>query len=257
MKHQTNISTKHIISEQLSEFRLLIRSVPPVMLILFVVTVFFMNILANKSIQLPFEWLALDCGLVVSWFVFLALDIITKHFGPRAATQLSIFAMLLNLALCLVFYFVSIIPGTWGASYDVPGSEAVINTALDSTFGGTWYIILGSAIAFLVSSIVNNFLNAGVGKAFIKNPNGIGAYLCRSCVSTAVGQFTDNFVFAMLVSRVFFGWSLVQCITCSIFGMLAELLCESVFSIFGYWICERWRANKVGEEYLSCVQVTA
>lgn len=244
------------LKTQLLEFQLLIKSVPSVMLILFVVAVFLMNLMANKSINLPFEWLALDCGLVVSWFVFLVLDIITKHFGPKAATQLSVFAMLINFGLCAVFYIVSLIPGTWGESY-VPGSEAIINTALNNTFGGTWYIILGSAIAFLSSSAVNNFLNYYVGKAFTKNPNGIFAYLCRSYVSTAVGQFADNFVFSMLVSRVFFGWTLIQCITCSLFGMIVELICEALFSVFGYWVCERWRNNNVGAEYLRYSNLTA
>ena len=133
----------------------------------------------------------------------------------------------------------------------------MINTALNNTFGGTWYIILGSAVAFICSSVVNNFLNYYVGKAFTRNPNGMFAYLCRSYVSTAVGQFADNFVFSMLVSRVFFGWTLTQCITCSLFGMVVELICQALFSVFGYWICERWRNNKVGEEYLCYSKPTA
>ncbi len=261
MKNKMNNGAEHMLScrtkleRQIMEFRLLTKSVPPVMLVLFVVAVFLMNLLANKSMNLPFEWLALDCGLVVSWFVFLVMDIITKHFGPKAATQLSIFAMVINLGLCAVFYAVSAIPGTWSASF-IPGSESVINTALDSTFGGTWYVILGSAVAFGISSVVNNFLNAYVGKAFKRNPNGLPAYMCRTYVSTAVGQFADNFVFSILVSHVFFGWTLVQCVTCSLFGMVAELLCESLFSVFGYWVCEKWRNNKVGEEYLNLAKST-
>lgn len=235
-----------------AEFQLLLKSVPTVIFTLFVIAVFAMNLLANKSISLPFEWLALDCGLLVSWFVFLVMDVLTKHFGPKAATQLSIFATLLNLGLCLIFYIVSIIPGMWGAAY-VPGSENLINTALDGTFGGSWYIILGSALAFLVSSFVNNFLNFSVGKLFKRNPDGMAAYLCRSYVSTALAQFTDNFVFSFLVSRTFFGWTLTQCITCSLFGMLVELLCEGVFSLWGYHICEKWKKNKIGEEYLCCI----
>lgn len=244
--HQTKLK------KELTEFRILINSVPPMILTLFVIAVFSMNLLANKSISLPFDWLALDCGFAVSWFVFLAMDILTKHFGPKAATQLSLLATAINLGLCALFYMVSIIPGTWGESY-VPGSEAVINTALNNTFGGTWYIILGSAVAFTVSSFVNNFMNDFVGRAFKKHPDSLTAYLCRSYASTTLGQFVDNFVFAFLVSRVFFGWTLTQCVTCSFIGMAAELLCEAVFSVFGYRICERWRKNKVGEEYLCCL----
>lgn len=256
-KIQTNKSgLSGRIHREVAEFRLLIQSVPTVLLIFFVTAVFLMNLMANKSINLPVSWLALDCGLTVSWFVFLVLDMVTKHFGPKAATQLSVFAMLVNFTLCGMFYIVSIIPGTWGESY-VPGSEDIINAALNATFGGTWYIIAGSAIAFLTSAAVNNFLNYYVGKAFRKNPNGMAAYLCRSYVSTAVGQFTDNFVFAFLVSRTFFGWTLLQCVTCSLFGMVAELLCECVFSVFGYYVCEKWRNNKVGEAYLRMVKQAA
>lgn len=244
------------LKQEVCEFCLLMKSVPAFVLTLFAIAVFLMNLLANKSIELPFDWLALDCGLLVSWFVFLVLDILTKHFGPKAATQLSIFATLLNLGLCLVFYIVSIIPGRWAESY-VTGSEMVINNALNNTFGGTWYIILGSAVAFIVSSVVNNFLNDFVGKAFKKNPDSMLAYLSRSYVSTALGQFTDNFVFAFLVSRVFFGWTITQCISCSLFGMLAELLCQGIFSVFGYRVCEKWKKNKVGEEYLCYIRQVA
>ena len=239
-----------------AEFKLLLQSVPTLLLIFFVVAVFLMNLMANKSIDLPVSWLALDCGLTVSWLVFLVLDMVTKHFGPKAATQLSVLAMLINFVLCGMFYLVSIIPGTWGESY-VEGSEEVINAALNATFGGTWYIILGSAIAFLTSAVVNNFMNYYVGRAFRRNPNSMGAYMCRSYVSTAVGQFTDNFVFAFLVSRNFFGWTLLQCVTCSLFGMLVELLCESLFSVFGYYVCEKWRKNHVGEAYLHLVKQAA
>lgn len=256
MNKQNKQGISNFIKKEYSEFQLLLKSIPSTLLIFFVLTVFSMNLLANKSINLPFKWLALDCGFIVSWFVFFSLDVLTKHFGPKAATQISVFATLINLVLCVVFYIGSSIPGTWGESY-VPGSEAVITTALDNTFGGTWYIILGSAIAFTLSAFINNFINYAVGKVFKNNPDGMAAYLIRSYVSTTVGQFADNFIFAFLVSRTFFGWTLTQCITCSIFGMIAELLCEAVFSPFGYRLCVKWKKNKVGNEYFKLLNATA
>lgn len=66
----------------------------------------------------------------------------------------------------LCIFIASIIPGMWGESF-VEGSEDIINGALDHTFGGTWYVLLGSTTAFLVSAIVNNFLNFALGK-FVK-----------------------------------------------------------------------------------------
>lgn len=240
------------LQKEWSEFLLLIRSIPAVTLTLFVMSVFSMNLLANKSISLPFSWLALDCGLIVSWFAFLTMDVITRHFGPKAATEISVLAIGCNLIFCALFYVGSQIPGAWGESY-VPGSEALLNAALDHTFGGTWYVLAGSTAAFLVSALVNNFSNYAIGKMVHKNPDGFAAYALRTYVSTALGQFVDNLVFALLVSHVFFGWSLLQCVTCALTGMVAELLFEVIFSAFGYRSCLRWKRQNVGREYFALV----
>ncbi|MDE6373998.1 MAG: VUT family protein, partial [Clostridia bacterium] len=233
---------------ELKEFKLLLSSVPAFTVAVFVLSIVSMNLLANKSIDTHTEYLALDCGIIVSWASFLTMDMITKHFGPKAATQLSLVAVFLNLALCLIFFVASVIPGMWGEAY-VEGSENIINGALDNTFGGTWYVLLGSTVAFCASAVVNNTVNYGVGKLFKKRPDGIVAYILRTYVSTAVGQFVDNFIFALLVSRIFFGWSWVQCITCAVTGMLVELAFEAVFAQFGYFICKKWTARGVGREY--------
>lgn len=231
------------------EIRLLIRSVPSFIFSLFVLSVFCMNLLANKSISLPFDWLALDSGMLISWFAFLSMDIITKHFGPKAATELSVIATALNLLFCIIFFIVSKIPGVWSHSY-INSSQAIINNALNNTFGGTGYVIFGSTVAFLLSAAVNNFTNFLVGKAFKKNSDSFKAYTVRCYISTALGQFVDNLTFSLIVSHFFFGWSLLQCVTCSITGMVFELICEAVFSKTGYKICKKWEEEQIGQEYL-------
>lgn len=236
------------LKREFREFGCVLKCVPAWVSVLFVMAVFSMNLLANKSISLPVDWLALDCGIIVSWISFLAMDMVTKHFGPKAATQLSVFATFVNLLFCLLLFFGSLIPGVWGESF-VEGSETIINGALDNTVGGTWYVLLGSTVAFLVSALVNNFSNWGIGKLFKKNPDGLLAYVLRSYVSTAIGQFLDNLTFALLVSHFFFGWSLLQCVTCALTGMVAELLCEAVFFYVGYAVCKKWKKDGVGEEY--------
>ncbi|MBQ7810490.1 MAG: VUT family protein, partial [Clostridia bacterium] len=62
---------------------------------------------------------------------------------------------------CLIFYVASIIP-----------SNANDYTALNNILGGTWFILLGSTVAFLISAVINNLLNWLIGKAFRKNPDG-------------------------------------------------------------------------------------
>ena len=241
--------TKHFsnrIQAELYELRLLLRSIPSVLTALLIVSIITMNLLANKSINLPFDWLALDCGVLVSWICFLSMDILTRHFGPKAATQASVLAVAINLLACLFFFLASRIPGVWGEA----GDNTIATGILDRTFGGTWYVLFGSTVAFLLSAAVNNFLNAAIGRRFVKRPDGFAAYVCRTYLSTAVGQFVDNLTFALIVSHFFFGWTLLQCVTCAITGMLVELACEILFSRIGYTVCKRWEKEQVGKEYL-------
>ncbi len=243
---------KQRISDFFSECGVLMRALSPLAFSLFLLSVFSMNLLANKSLRIPLDWLGLDCGIIVSWVAFLCMDVLTKHYGPKAATIVSLAAIFINLLACLILWLASLIPGTWGAFFDF-GEQPVINEALDSTFGGTWYVLLGSTTAFIASAVVNNFSNWGIGKLFRKNPDGFLAYACRTYLSTALGQFCDNLIFAFLVSYFFFGWSPLQCITCAATGMVAELLVEAVFSPIGYKICRSWQKRGVGKEYLEYV----
>ena len=242
------------VKKEFNEFRTLLKSVPSIVTVLFIMSVFSMNLLANKSINIPWDWLALDCGIFVSWFAFFTMDIVTKRFGPKAANELTVLAITVNLFFCLLLFIGSVVPGTWGQSY-VEGSEELLNGALNATFGGTWYVVLGSTAAFLISAIVNNLSNFGIGKLFKRNPDGLTAYILRTYVSTAIGQFIDNLTFALLVSHFFFGWTLLQCVTCALTGMLVELICEGVFFYPGFAITRRWKKNAVGEEYLKLKEV--
>ena len=242
---KTNLKT------QWKEFVLLTRSIPAVVVSLFIVSIIAMNLLANKSINMPVSWLALDAGILLSWVSFLTMDIVTKHYGPKASTELAVLGIVINLLLCFVFFIASIIPGMWGESF-VEGSEDIINGALDHTFGGTWYVLLGSTTAFVVSAIVNNFLNFALGKC-VKKDN-FFSFIFRTYISTAVGQFVDNLTFAFIVSYVFFGWSITQCFMCAATGAVVELLCEVIFSPLGYRIVQKWKKDEVGKKYFAFIE---
>ena len=218
------------------EFRRLLQTVPPLIAALLILSVVGLTLLANKSINTGLDWLALDCGILFSWLTFLSMDVLTHCYGPRAATSLSVAALGLNLLMAVIFFLASRIPGVWGESF-VDGSEAVVNAALDNTFGGTWYVILGSSVAFLSSAVLNNFLHYGIGK-LVKGREGFGSFALQSYVSTFLAQFADNLIFALLVSKLFFGWTLLQCFTCALTGACMELLFEVVFSPLGYRIAK-------------------
>lgn len=232
------------MKKKLSEALRLLDTVPPLLLTLMTLSVVGMNLLANKSIDTGIPWLALDCGLLLSWLAFLTMDVMTHCYGPRAATVGSLTAMLLNLFMAAIFFAASKVPGVWGESF-VEGSETIINTALDHTVGGTWFILLGSSIAFAVSAVANNFLNWAIGERLGDN-KGFGTFALRSYISTFTAQFVDNITFALLVSRVFFGWTLVQCVTCALTGAMLELLFEVFFSPVGYRIARKIMDRRTG-----------
>jgi len=238
------------IKNEIFEFKILLRSIPATVVTLFVVSVITMNLLANKTL-LQLEWIALDGGILISWLSFMCMDIITKHFGPKASNSVSILAVAINLLSCLIFFVASAIPST-----------ANDYTAFDSIFGGTWFILMGSTVAFLISALINNGLNALVGSFFRRNPDGRMAFAARSYISTFIAQFLDNFIFSIIVfvicAPIFwdgFHWTVLQCSTCALTGAVAELLMEVAFSPIGYRITRAWREENVGKAYLDFIEV--
>ena len=236
------------LQKEKRETSLLLMSVPASVVTLFVVSVICMNLLANKTL-LQLDWIALDGGILISWLSFMCMDIITKHFGPKAANKISLLAAMINLLTCLIFFVASIIP-----------SNADDYSAFDGIFGGTWFILLGSTIAFLTSAIINNMLNWLIGKTIKKNPDGRFAFAMQSYISTFIGQFCDNFIFSVIVFVGFapifwdgFHWTFLQCAMCALTGAIAELIMEIIFSPIGYRIVRSWKSKEVGKEYLEFI----
>ncbi len=246
---KAKIPANHIIfkwfSKEKKETEILLRNIPATVVSLFAVSVICMNLLANKTL-IQTEWIALDGGILISWLSFMCMDIITKYFGPKASNKIAILASAINVLTCLIFYIASAIP-----------SRASDYTAFDEIFGGTWFILLGSTIAFLISAGINNFLNWSIGKAFRKNPDGKLAYAAQTYISTFTGQFFDNFIFSIIVFVFFapifwdgFHWTVLQCAVCALTGAAAELVMEILFSPIGYRILMHWKKYNVGAEYL-------
>lgn len=232
------------------DWKMLLRSIPGLVTALFVISVVVMNFAAAKTIIMTDpSWLGITGGVLLSWLPFLLMDMVVKTYGSKAATKINILGLLVNLCVVGFMHLITL--------FQV-GSAAETYAAFNTTFSQTWQILLASSIAFLVSGIVNNIINATIGKMFKKNPDGKGAYATRAYISTAIGQFIDNFVFTGLAFLVFFklsigtslGWTIWTVLGTASFGALLELLMEVVFSPVGYSICQKWRKDQVGQDYL-------
>ena len=238
------------MSDILTRAKEALRAIPGPVTAIFVLSVILMNILANKSIfNLP--WLASTSGIFVSWISFLCMDAVCKRFGAFASTVLNTFAMMVSFISSILVALIVKVPGTWAASYSATSPEIgnVINSSIDATFGATWYIVIGSAIAIFLGGITNSVINKHVGSKLDTRDNYRG-FAARSFISTAAGQFVDNFVFALIVSFLFFGWTMTQVLMCSFMMMLLELAIEVIFSPIGYTISKNWKNENVGSSYI-------
>lgn len=245
------MNIKSFFQRELDDYKALFRNIPSIVVALFFLSVVAMNLLANKEL-FSTPWLALDCGFTLSWISFLLMDMICKRFGAKAAMKLSIAALLVNLCVCGLFYLLSLTPGHWGEYYSYIDSEPAVaqaaNQALNRTIGGSWYVVLGSALAMLISSFVNSISNHLIAKGL--KHNNFGSFALRSFSSTALAQFVDNLIFATVVSHIFFGWTWTQVLVCSLSGAGMELLCEVVFSPLGYKMARQWEEERVGQDYI-------
>ena len=227
-----------------------LRAIPGIVTALFILSVVMMNLLANKSI-FNTPWLACTAGIFVSWITFLCMDTVCKRFGYKAATILNVVGMIVSLLASILFMLIVQVPGIWASSYAFTSPEVAlaVNSSIDATFSSAWYIVLGSCAAMFLGGLVNSFMNHIVG-AKVDNQGTYTGFAIRSFVSTAAGQFVDNFVFALFVSFVFFGWTIQQVLVCSFMMMLLELAFEIVFSPLGYKLSKKWKKENVGSEYI-------
>lgn len=226
------------------------RAIPGIVTAIFILSVVSMNLLANKSIfNLP--WLASTSGVFVSWISFLCMDAVCKRFGAKTATILNTVAMVVSLITSLLYALIVSIPGVWAASYSAssPDVSAAIIAGLDATFASTWYVVIGSAAAMFLGGLTNSIVNKIVGRKLDKRDNYAG-FAIRSFLSTAAGQFVDNFAFGLFVSFVFFGWTMTQVLVCGFMMMLLELVFEAIFSPVGYRLARAWKRDNVGDAYL-------
>ena len=100
---------KNKIKNIFEEYKVLMRSVPGLVTASFFLALICMNLLANKTIWTTAHTAA-DGGILIGWATFLAMDIITIRFGPRASTMVSISAAVANAFIAILFKIAAIIP---------------------------------------------------------------------------------------------------------------------------------------------------
>lgn len=230
--------------------RVLFRNVPGLVMSLYLLSTVLMNLLASVAI-VNTSWLALDAGIFVSFAVFLLMDMVVKRFGAKAAIRITVLGFLVNIGTAILFTVVAFIAEASGQFYPLADYATTVQ----------WWIIGASATAFLVSGILNAVVHHIILKAFKKNKEGIVAHAASAWGSTFLGQFVDNLLFGLLFTfpaSMIGLWGMKPMTLLALFGFaltggVVELLCQVIFTSWGYKVAESWRARKVGQEYLDLV----
>jgi len=213
-----------------------------------------MNLLANKTLYSDGMYLSIDCGLMVSWIMFLVMDIATQRYGGKASFAITIFDIIVALAMSGIMCGVAAIPESPVSGWFMTEDSAV---TLNNLIGNNYLVILTSLFAFLCSSGVDILSNIAIGKLFNKSKafegqtnertfKGFIIYFFRAYGSTFLSQLTDNVVFQMIAYPFLFT---IPCSPLSIFlgatlAALVELVAEFAFAPVGYLaITEKKEAN--------------
>lgn len=235
------------------DWKMLLRSIPAIVVALFVVSTVTMNLAANKIVWSGVKigqnyFLSVTGGLFLSWAVFLIMDMVTKTFGGKASIKLNLFGAAVNALAVIFLGIIAALP----SDFPYPGANTAFNQVFGFTGSGVqpWQILLSSTTAYILSGIVNALVNVLIGKFFIKNPDGKIAFITRSYISTMLGQFVDNFIFTTMAFVLFAHfYGLLTVVGMSLLGALLELLCEIIFSPLAYHKCKKWQQEGVGKDY--------
>lgn len=126
-------------------------------------------------------------GLVISWLVFLVMDIITEVWGKDTAVKIFTFAAVLNVVIVLIAQLIIALPGTYPEQ----------NNAFAQIFSNGPRIVLASALAFWFGNYVNTIIMHTMKKNS-KDKKDKKTFAVRAVLSTLAGQFIDNALFVVL-----------------------------------------------------------
>lgn len=242
---------KKFITDSIADFK----KVPSWLIAVSSVAVVLMNLVANKGL-LNLSWIALDAGFLVSWVMFLCMDIATQKYGGKASFAVTVFNVGVALASSLLLLIIAKLPPEWGGGWFFGAqSEGALNTVI----GNSILVVLVSLLAYVVASGIDILSNITIGKwmrnskAF-KNEDGkrtvkgFFVYFTRAYTSTFLSQFVDNLVFQFIAYNFLFSWfyggvpgaalgsveAQLSILMGAFTGAVAELLLELLFAPIGY-----------------------
>ncbi len=253
-------SFKEWLKQDWHETKVLFKGIPAIPFAMVCMSFILMNILATVPLYNE-SWIAGDAGIIVSWMAFLFGDMFVKRYGAKGSIKIQLASLVIALfTLGILAAGSAIESALWGTN-----ALSLFSWKFDMEHGAVTLWTLGaSAAAFIISNIFNSLISDRILRKF-KDKTSFKAYATAAYVSTFIGQFVDNIIFAMLFTYIAsrnpqmqIAWALqpitlLATVTCAITGGILELLLEVIFSPIGFKVAERWRKEGIGAEYIALV----
>ena len=231
---------KKFIKSSIDEFK----KVPSWLVGLSVATTIMMNILANKTLFSDSSLFSVDCAIIISWVMFLVMDITTQRYGGKASFAITMFDVFVALGISGLMSIVASIPETSVSGWF---QTEEVSSALNNLIGNNYLVIITSLFAFICASIVDIVSNLTFGRwlnntKFFKGENnkrttkGFFVYVIRAYASTFLSQFVDNLVFMIIAYPLLFNMpcSIGSILLGAFLVSIAELVVELIFAPIGY-----------------------
>lgn len=220
------------------------KKVPSWLVALSLITTLLMNLLANKTLFSDSSLFSIDCGTIVSWVMFLVMDIATQKYGGKASFAITIFDVIITLGMSGLMCIVAIIPETAVSGWF---QTAEVSIALNNLIGNNYLVVMTSLFAFVCASIVDIISNLTFGKLLDKTKTfngennkrtvkGFFVYFIRAYGSTFLSQFIDNLVFMIIAYPLLFSMpcSVSSILLGALLTAIFELVVEFIFAPIGY-----------------------
>jgi uncharacterized integral membrane protein (TIGR00697 family) len=165
------------------------------------------------------------CGVLMSWAVFMIMDIATEVYGEKESIRIYTIAGLVNLVIVILAQISIALPGVYPEQ----------NTAFELIFSNGPRTAVSSFIAFWCGNYVNVHIMAKM-KANVKDDSAKVQFFIRAVLSTLAGQFVDDMLFATLafapIGLSLFEMTWKDIFTSSMIGVFNETVIEMLFVPF-------------------------
>ncbi len=178
-----------------------------------------------------FFGIPVDGGIILFPLSYILTDLTVEFFGSKKTNYIILSSFTLNAVAVLIFFIVGKLP-----SYNGWG----LQEAYDAILGFVPRIILGSLLAYVLSSIVNNFIFEKMRNSTIEEERN-GKFWYRAIGSSAVAHILDSLIFELVA---FCGvLPMKDFIIQAVFAYVASMMFEIFMSPITLIIAGRIRKN--------------